>query len=248
VIFNRSGEGAGGFLLLMLAALVLTAVFLEVAAALSAGDRRRALALALVVWFVAVVLFDVAALGLASLLPSGAASRVLIVGVLVNPVDAVRTGTLLAIEGSGAFGPASWPSCASLADPRARCSSSCRRCSSVRPAGIAGDPSACAGPAEPRGDGGIPADGSATSFGPSPSPSSTAAGGSSSSHRPGLLVVRRAQAPLAVAAILAFLAPSAQARSSIGGGLGRQGHCSPADRLRVRRGSRGRVRYRDDAR
>lgn len=55
----------------------------------------------------AVVLFDVAALGLASLLPSGPASRVLIVTVLVNPVDAVRTATLLGVEGSAAFGAAS---------------------------------------------------------------------------------------------------------------------------------------------
>ena len=58
-------------------------------------------------WFAAVVLFDVAALGLASLLRSGSASRLLIVSVLVNPVDAVRTGALLAIEGTTAFGAAS---------------------------------------------------------------------------------------------------------------------------------------------
>jgi Cu-processing system permease protein len=69
--------------------------------------RTRALALALVVWFVAVVLFDLAALGLASLLPSGTASRVLMVAAIVNPIGAVRTGTLLAIEGTGAFGAAS---------------------------------------------------------------------------------------------------------------------------------------------
>jgi Cu-processing system permease protein len=109
VIFLQSGEeGLAGFLLLVLAAVVLTAIFLGLAAWLSAGRRRtRALALALVVWFGAVVLFDVAALGLASLLPSGPASRVLIVGVLVNPVDAVRTAALLGIEGTAAFGPAS---------------------------------------------------------------------------------------------------------------------------------------------
>jgi Cu-processing system permease protein len=112
VIFSQSGEeGLGGFLLLVAGSLVMTAIFLGIAALLSAaaiGRRRaRALALALVVWFVAVVLFDVAALGLASLLPSGTASRVLIVSVLVNPVDAVRTGTLLGIEGTGAFGAAS---------------------------------------------------------------------------------------------------------------------------------------------
>lgn len=112
VIFSQSGqEGLAGFVLVFLGSVLLTAVFLSLAALLAAsavGRRRaRALALALVVWFVAVVLFDVAALGLASLLPSGPASRVLIVTVLVNPVDAVRTGTLLGVEGTAAFGAGS---------------------------------------------------------------------------------------------------------------------------------------------
>jgi len=111
VIFSQSGEeGLGGFLLLATGSLVLTAIFLALAAVLAAGSlgrRPRALALALVVWFVAVVLSDVAALGLASLLPSGTASRVLILAVVLNPVDAVRTGTLLGIEGTTAFGAAS---------------------------------------------------------------------------------------------------------------------------------------------
>jgi Cu-processing system permease protein len=65
------------------------------------------MAIALVIWFVAVVLFDVAALGIASLLRSGTASRLLMVAAIVNPVDAVRTGTLLAVEGTTAFGAAS---------------------------------------------------------------------------------------------------------------------------------------------
>jgi Cu-processing system permease protein len=112
VIFSQSGnEGLSGFLLVFAASAVLTAIFLGAAALLAAtafGRRRtRALALALVFWFVAVVLFDVVALGVASLLPSGPASRVLIVAVLVNPVDAVRTATLLGVEGAAAFGAAS---------------------------------------------------------------------------------------------------------------------------------------------
>jgi Cu-processing system permease protein len=111
VVFTRAGEqGIGGFLLLVLGSLVMTAVFLGLAAlvaAASAGRRSRPLALALVIWFLAVVLYDVAALGVASLLPSGAASRVLILAVVLNPVDAVRTGTLLGIEGTAAFGAAS---------------------------------------------------------------------------------------------------------------------------------------------
>jgi len=111
IVFSQAGEqGIGGFFLLLLGSLVLTAVFLGVAALLacgSVGRRASALALALVVWFVAVVLYDVAALGLASLMRSGTASRLLIVAVVVNPVDAIRTATLLGIEGNAAFGAAS---------------------------------------------------------------------------------------------------------------------------------------------
>jgi Cu-processing system permease protein len=112
VVFSQTGEeGLAGFVLVVLGSLVITAVFLGLAALLSAGAggrrRTRVLAAALVVWFVAAVLFDVAALGLASLLPSGFASRVLITAVIVNPVDAARTGLLLGIEGTAAFGAAS---------------------------------------------------------------------------------------------------------------------------------------------
>jgi Cu-processing system permease protein len=111
VVFWRSGSlGAGGYALLLLGSLVLTAIFLGIAAVLAAaspGRRARSLALALIVWFAAVALIDIAALGVASLLPSGAASRLLITTALVNPVDAVRTGVLLGIDGTTAFGPAS---------------------------------------------------------------------------------------------------------------------------------------------
>lgn len=112
VVYAQSGaEGVGGFLLLVGASLVTTAVFLSLAALLAAGavgrKRTRALTLALVVWFVTVAFADLVALGLASLLPSGTASRVLMVSTIVNPLGAVRTGTLLAVEGTGAFGAAS---------------------------------------------------------------------------------------------------------------------------------------------
>jgi Cu-processing system permease protein len=112
VVFSQAGEdGGGGYALLVLGSILLTAVFLSVAALLGAaavGRRRvRALAVAVVVWFVAVVLLDLAALGTASLLPSGTASRLLVLSVMVNPVDAVRTGSLLAVEGTAAFGSAS---------------------------------------------------------------------------------------------------------------------------------------------
>jgi Cu-processing system permease protein len=111
VLEQSGGEGGGGFVMLGIGSAILTSVFLGLAALLSAGGQRarraRALALALVVWFASVILFDVMALGAASLLPSGEASRLLISAVLVNPVDAVRTGALLGTEGTTAFGAAS---------------------------------------------------------------------------------------------------------------------------------------------
>lgn len=112
VVFSQAGEeGGGGYALLVLGAALLTAAFLAIAALIAAGAvgrrRVRALAVAVVVWFAAVVLLDVAALGVASLLPSGTASRLLVVAVIANPVGAVRTGSLLAVEGTAAFGAAS---------------------------------------------------------------------------------------------------------------------------------------------
>jgi len=108
---QNGGEGIAQFVLLIGGSLVLTAVFLGIASLIVAGSvgrrRSRSLAVGLVVWLVAVILFDIGILGVASLLRSGTASRVLIVGVLVNPVDAVRTGTLLGVEGAAAFGAAS---------------------------------------------------------------------------------------------------------------------------------------------
>jgi len=112
LVYRQSGpEGVGDFLLVLGASLIATAIFLALAALLSAdafGRRRtRALALALVTWLVCEVFIDLGALGLASVLSSGAASRVLIVASLLNPVGALRTGSLLLVEGTGAFGAAS---------------------------------------------------------------------------------------------------------------------------------------------
>lgn len=112
VIFARAGdEGLPGFVTVWIGSVILTAVFLALAALIAAGQfgrrRTRALATALVVWFALALLVDIAALGAASLLRSGHASRLLITSVLLNPISAVRTGALLAIEGTAAFGAAS---------------------------------------------------------------------------------------------------------------------------------------------
>jgi len=112
LVYTQSGpEGVADFLIVLAASLVATAIFLALAALLAAdafGRRRtRALALALVTWLVCEVFVDLAALGLATLLSSGAASRVVILASLVNPLGALRTGALLLVEGTGAFGAAS---------------------------------------------------------------------------------------------------------------------------------------------
>jgi len=111
VVQSQSGlEGIWRYAALVAITVIVTGIFLGLSAliaALSTGRRTRVLAAALVVWFVAVMLFDVAALGLASLLGSGAASRLLIMATLINPVDVARTGALLAIDGTAAFGAAS---------------------------------------------------------------------------------------------------------------------------------------------
>jgi Cu-processing system permease protein len=111
VIFWRSGSsGLPAYGILFAGALAATAIFLGIAALLASGGsvrRSRALAIALIVWFGTVVLFDVVVLAAATLLSSGPASRLLITAVLVNPADAVRTATLLGIHGTTAFGAAS---------------------------------------------------------------------------------------------------------------------------------------------
>ena len=112
LIYWKTDEvGLPSYLLLVVGAAVLTAIFLGLAGAIATGTpgrkRTRALAIALVVWFGAVIFLDLVALGLCTLLPSGAGSRVLIVSVLVNPASALRTAELLLLEGTAAFGAGS---------------------------------------------------------------------------------------------------------------------------------------------
>jgi Cu-processing system permease protein len=112
VVFWRTGDaGFASLAGVALAAVALTGVFLGLAALVSAGatgaERARALAVALSVWFGLVMLYDAAAMAAASFLPSAAASRLLMTAVVLNPVDAARTATLMGVEGTAAFGGAS---------------------------------------------------------------------------------------------------------------------------------------------
>jgi Cu-processing system permease protein len=110
VVRQQAGtDGLQQYGALVLVAALLTAVFVAIAAFLASGNtgrRTRVLAGALVVWFATAVLFDIAALGIAALLRSGPASRLLLTAALLNPVDAARVAALVAIDGASAFGAA----------------------------------------------------------------------------------------------------------------------------------------------
>jgi Cu-processing system permease protein len=110
VYLGTDEAGLVSYAILLAGAIVLAAIFLSIAALLAVGvgrRRTRALALSVVVWFAAAVVIDLGALGLATALPSAAASRVLIWATVLNPAAAARAALLLATEGSGAFGAAS---------------------------------------------------------------------------------------------------------------------------------------------
>jgi len=101
-------RGLESYLVLVGFTVLLGAVFLPIGALLTvlSGRRTRSYAVVLVAWFVVVLLFDLVAIGLAFVLPEAWANRVAFAGVFVNPADATRVATMLAISGKETFGPA----------------------------------------------------------------------------------------------------------------------------------------------
>jgi Cu-processing system permease protein len=100
--------GLSSYLVLVAFTLVAGIVFLALAAALTllAGRRTRSYAVVLVAWFLLVLLFDLLIVGLSFVLPEAWANRVAFIGVFLNPLDATRVATMLAISGKETFGPA----------------------------------------------------------------------------------------------------------------------------------------------
>ncbi|MFO7610774.1 MAG: ABC transporter permease subunit [Candidatus Krumholzibacteriia bacterium] len=107
----QSGAGAaaaGGFIVLVVTALALLLAFLAVAYLLGVVflDRLRAMGAAVVVWFAAVVGYDLAVIGLSSLLKGVPLKSVLLPAILLNPVDLGRVVVTLAGGRGALFGPA----------------------------------------------------------------------------------------------------------------------------------------------
>lgn len=117
------GFGGGGLVVALLAGpdqlpgfVALTALsivlgWLSIACALWIAtvieDRVRALAIALLAWFAAVVGYDLAVLGATSLLSGLPLEAVLIPALLVNPIDLTRVLVTLAVGSGALFGPTS---------------------------------------------------------------------------------------------------------------------------------------------
>lgn len=107
LIARRVGTaGLSSYIILVGMAILVGIVFSALAAVLAISLRRslRAYAAVLVVWFVLVLLFDLLIIGLSFLLPEHLANRTAFAGLFVNPVDAARVATLLAISGKEMFG------------------------------------------------------------------------------------------------------------------------------------------------
>jgi len=107
VIATRTGlDGISrylGFILLTLL-LLLTFLCLGALAAVVSEGRARALGIALGMWFVFVLFYDLIAVGLALLVNPHLSRTVILVSLFGNPVDLVRVSGLLILGGATIFG------------------------------------------------------------------------------------------------------------------------------------------------
>ncbi len=108
VIAQAAGaDQATGFAALIGLAIVLAAVFLALGTALTARwpDRVQALGAALLTWLAATVLYDLAAVGITSVIYGLPIRRILTVAVWLNPVDLCRVLATAALGSDALFGP-----------------------------------------------------------------------------------------------------------------------------------------------
>lgn len=109
VALNGGSEQVSGFLVLTLLSLVLGWVTLATAVCIAAlwPDRLRAMSVALMLWLLMVVAYDLVVLGATTLLSGLPLQSVLFPALIVNPVDLVRVLTTLAVGSGALFGPTS---------------------------------------------------------------------------------------------------------------------------------------------
>ena len=109
IISIRIGaEGSLRFMMVVVYALLLGAVFLSLALLLSILVRRRqaAVGLSVLLWFFFVIFYDLVILAGTTYLSHGTLKVSLLVGLFFNPVDMVRVSSLLVVGGESIFGAA----------------------------------------------------------------------------------------------------------------------------------------------
>jgi len=109
VALNGGAQQISGFLVLTLLSLVLGWVTLAAAICIAAlwPDRLRAMSIALMLWLLMVIAYDLVVLGATTLLSGFPLQSVLFPALILNPVDLVRVLTTLAVGSGALFGPTS---------------------------------------------------------------------------------------------------------------------------------------------
>ena len=109
VALNGGMEQVPGYLVLTLLSLVLGWVTLAAAICIAAlwPDRLRAMSMALMLWLLMVIAYDLVVLGATALFSGVPLQSVLFPALIVNPVDLVRVLTTLAVGSGALFGPTS---------------------------------------------------------------------------------------------------------------------------------------------
>ena len=109
VALHGGAEQVPGFLVLTLLSLVLGWVTLAAAICIAVlwPDRLRAVSVALMLWLLMVIAYDLVVLGATALLSGVPLQSVLFPALILNPVDLVRVLTTLAVGSGALFGPTS---------------------------------------------------------------------------------------------------------------------------------------------
>jgi Cu-processing system permease protein len=109
IALNAGGDQWPGFAALTALALVLGALHVAAALCIAAlwPDRLKAMAVALALWLLMVVAYDLAVLGATAIFQGLPLQAVLFPALLLNPVDFARVMVTLAVGSGALFGPTS---------------------------------------------------------------------------------------------------------------------------------------------
>lgn len=101
-------EGIGPYLLFVANTLLLALVFVVLGslASIAGGNRARAIAAALAMWFFFVIFYDLLIIGAGFLFRERVANLIIFLSLFGNPVDLARVASLISLGGAAIFGAA----------------------------------------------------------------------------------------------------------------------------------------------